>query len=208
MSFETRFAFITSWVRVIMKALNIICKVEFEIKGVENIPDKPCIIMSNHQSTWETLYSYLIFKPQATVLKRELLWIPIFGWALSMLKPIAINRSKKQQALKELMKKAPAAVDQGFWYMVYPEGTRLPYGTTKEFASGSSLIACKHGFDVLPVAHNAGACWPARQFNKYPGKITLSIGPTFSSEGKKAKDLTRDVENWIRAEQLVIERKD
>lgn len=205
MSFEARFAFITSWVRVIMKALSLICGVEFEIRGLENMPSKPCVIMANHQSTWETLYSYLIFRPQATALKRELLWIPVFGWALSMLKPIAINRSKKQQALKELMIKAPDAINQGFWYMVYPEGTRIAFGQQKEFASGSSLIACKHGFDVLPVAHNAGRCWPARSFLKRPGKITLSIGPAFSSEGKKAKDLTKEVESWIRSEQAQID---
>ncbi len=199
-----RFSLITSWVSVIMKALSFFCHIEFEIKGLENIPAKPCVIMSNHQSTWETLYSYLIFKPQATVLKRELLWIPIFGWALLLLRPIAINRSKKQQALKELMIKAPAAINNGFWYMVYPEGTRVSLGEQKEFASGSSLVACKHGFDVLPVAHNAGRCWPAHRFIKQPGKITLSIGPVFSSKGKKAKDLTKEVENWIRAEQNLI----
>jgi 1-acyl-sn-glycerol-3-phosphate acyltransferase len=201
LSFEKRFTFITSWVDVVMKALNFICGIRFEIKGQENIPDRPCVIMANHQSTWETLYSYKIFRPQATVLKRELLWIPIFGWALRLLRPIAINRGRKQQALKYLMNKAPEAINDGFWYMVYPEGTRVAPGETVEYASGSSLIACKNGFDILPIAHNAGHCWPARKFLKYPGVISMSIGPAISSEGKKAKDLTKEVESWIRAEQ-------
>ena len=203
-SFETRFRFITSWVTVIMGALRFLCGIQFEIKGSENIPQNPCVIMSNHQSTWETLYSYKIFSPQATVLKRELLWIPIFGWALLLLKPIAINRSKKQQALKELLKKAPQAINSGFWYMAYPEGTRVAVNDSREFASSSSLIACKHEFPVLPIAHNAGFCWPARKFLKYPGTITLSIGPIIQSDGKKAKDLTKEVESWIKKEQLAL----
>lgn len=204
MSFQNRFNFLLTWVDVIMWALSLICGIRFEIKGIHNIPVHPCVIMANHQSTWETLYSYKIFKPQTTVLKRELLWIPIFGWGLSMLKPIAINRSKKQQALKYLMKKAPDAIRNGFWYMVYPEGTRVNPNEYHDYASGSSLIACKNGFDVLPIAHNAGYCWPARRFLKQPGVITLSIGATISSHGKKAKDLTKEVESWIRQEQIKI----
>lgn len=184
-----------------MFMLSVICKIRFEVKGRENIPATPCIIMSNHQSTWETLYSYKLFSPQATVLKRELLWIPIFGWGLLLLKPIAINRSKKQQALKTLLKQAPLAIEAGFWYMAYPEGTRVPPNQSVEFASSSSLIACKNNFPVLPVAHNAGFCWPARKFLKYPGTITLSIGPLIQSEGKKAKQLTQEVEHWIKNEQ-------
>ncbi len=202
--FEKRYKALTSWIDSIMWLLSVICGIKYEIKGLENIPEKPCVIMSNHQSTWETLYSYKIFAPQATVLKRELLWIPVFGWGLAMLRPIAINRSRKQQALKYLMKKAPEAIRDGFWYMVYPEGTRLKPREYREYASGSSLIACKNGFDVLPVAHNAGYCWPARTSLKYPGTITLSIGPVISSEDKKAKDLTSEVEEWIRKEQEKI----
>jgi 1-acyl-sn-glycerol-3-phosphate acyltransferase len=201
MSFNTRFNLITSWVDVVMKGLSFICGIHYEIKGLENIPDTPCVIMSNHQSTWETLYSYKIFTPQATVLKRELLWIPIFGWALLLLRPIAINRGKKQQALKQLLLKAPGAIHDGFWYMAYPEGTRVSPEKDLPFASSSSLIACKNGFPVLPIAHNAGYCWPARRFLKYPGTITLSIGPIIQSEGKKAKDLTKEVETWVKNEQ-------
>lgn len=204
MSFQSRFNFLLTWVDAIMWALRVTCNIRFEIRGLENIPETPCVIMANHQSTWETLYSYKIFKPQTTVLKRELLWIPIFGWGLSMLKPIAINRSKKQQALKYLMKQAPVSIRNGFWYMVYPEGTRVNPGAHIDYASGSSLIACKNNFNVLPIAHNAGYCWPARTFLKYPGRITLSIGQTISSEGKKAKELTKDVELWIRKEQIRI----
>jgi len=204
MSFENRFRFLLTWVDAIMWALRITCGIRFEIKGLENIPEKPCVIMANHQSTWETLYSYKIFKPQTTVLKRELLWIPVFGWGLRMLKPIAINRSKKQQALKYLLKQAPISIRNGFWYMVYPEGTRLNPGEHVDYASGSSLIACQNGFDVLPIAHNAGYCWPPRKFLKYSGTITLSIGTPISSNGKKAKDLTKEVEAWIRKEQASI----
>jgi 1-acyl-sn-glycerol-3-phosphate acyltransferase len=204
MSFQQRFNFLITWVDAIMWFLSKCCGIEFKIQGQENIPKQPCVIMSNHQSTWETLYSYKIFKPQTTVLKRELLWIPIFGWGLAMLRPIAINRSKKQQALKALMQQAPDAIKKGFWYMVYPEGTRVNPDVYKEYASGSSLIACKNSFDVLPIAHNAGYCWPARKFFKYPGTITLSIGPAITSEGKKAKELTYEIETWIRTEQALI----
>lgn len=202
--FQRRYNILTSWIDTIMSLLSACCGIKFNIIGLENIPDDPCVIMSNHQSTWETLYSYKIFRPQTTVLKRELMWIPIFGWGLAMLRPIAIDRSKKQQALKSLMLKAPAAIRDGFWYMVYPEGTRVKPDQHQAYASGSSLIACKNGFNVLPIAHNAGYCWPARRFLKYPGTITLSIGPVISGKDKKAKDLTQEVEEWIRAEQLRI----
>jgi len=204
LSFEKRYSVITIWIDGVMWLLRVCCDIKFEILGLENIPKQPCVIMSNHQSTWETLYSYKIFKPQTTVLKRELLWIPIFGWGLAMLKPIAINRSKKQQALKYILKKAPEAIRNGFWYMVYPEGTRTEPGKQREYASGSSLIACKNNFDVLPIAHNAGYCWPARKFFKRSGTITLSIGPVIPSSNKKAKNLTKEVQTWIQSEQSRI----
>ncbi len=204
MSFEKRFSFITSWIDVIMKWLSITCNISFEVKGLENIPDKPCVVIANHQSTWETFYTYKLFKPQVTMLKQELLWIPVFGWGLKLLKPIAINRSKKRQALKMIMSEAPKAINNGFWYVAYPEGTRVPVDTHVAFASGSSLIACGGGFNVLPVAHNAGYCWPGKRFLKYPGKITLSIGPVISSADKDARALTREVELWIRKEQQTL----
>lgn len=204
MSFEKRFNFLTSWVDVIMWWLAITCRISFEIKGLENIPAKPCVVIANHQSTWETLYTYKLFKPQATVLKQELLWIPVFGWGLKLLKPIAINRSKKRQALKLLLSEAPKAINKGFWYVAYPEGTRVPVEQYVAFASGSFVIACQGSFNILPVAHNAGFCWPGKRFLKYPGKITLSIGPIISSENKTPRELTLEAETWIRKEQTLL----
>lgn len=201
---ERRFKILTSWVDVIMFWLSLTCNIKFEVIGKENIPTIPCVILSNHQSTWETLYLYKLFKPQTTLLKRELLWIPIFGWGLKMLNPIAINRGNKSAALKQLLSEAPKKINEGYWFVAFPEGTRVGVNEVIPYASGSSLIASKGCFDVLPIAHNAGKCWPGKKFRKASGTITLSIGPVISSSGKKSKALTSEVENWIRAEQAKL----
>ena len=200
LSFEQRYRFVNIWSVVIMWLLRHLNRVRIEVEGREHIPkDRGVVVMSNHQSPWETFYLQLLVSPQATILKKELLWIPFFGWGLALLKPIAIDRSAGTQALKIIVKEGAARLADGISVMIFPEGTRQPPGTIGHFNSGGAMLATRSGADVLPVAHNSGDCWPARSVMRYPGTIRLVIGAPIPSSGKSAKALTAEVERWITA---------
>jgi 1-acyl-sn-glycerol-3-phosphate acyltransferase len=154
--------------------------------------------MANHQSQWETFYLQLLVSPQATILKRELLWVPFFGWGLALLKPIAIDRSKGSQALKTVLKVGQERLAEGISVVIYPEGTRQPPGTLGSFNAGGAMLATRAGVEILPVVHNSGDCWPGRSLLRLPGTIRLRIGAPIPSTGKSSKALTAEVESWIR----------
>lgn len=194
---------ISGWARSMIWWLRVTCNVRHEISGMENIPDKPCIILAKHQSTWETFAFQAIFPTQVYVLKRELLWIPIFGWGLAMTSPIAINRASGREALKQLVSKGQARLAQGLWVVIFPEGTRMrPYQQGK-YHIGGAWLACQTKTPVLPVAHNAGHCWP-KGFIKQAGVIKLHIGPAIATADLKADALNLKVEQWIEAQMQVI----
>jgi 1-acyl-sn-glycerol-3-phosphate acyltransferase len=196
----TRYRIISLWARLMMWALKHICRIDFRVLGAENIPSQPCVVLSKHQSAWETFAFQLIFPPQVYVIKRELLWIPFFGWGLAMCSPIAINRSAGPRAAKQMLSQGKDRIARGFCVIVYPEGTRVAPGTRGKYQSSGSAIAIHAGAPVLPVAQNAGRCWRRNAFLKYPGTVTVSIGPPIDSRGRKADALTREVETWIEAE--------
>ena len=194
---------ISGWARSMIWWLRVTCNVRHEISGMENIPDMPCIILAKHQSTWETFAFQAIFPTQVYVLKRELLWIPIFGWGLAMTSPIAINRASGREALKQLVSKGQARLAQGLWVVIFPEGTRMrPYQQGK-YHIGGAWLACQTKTPVLPVAHNAGHCWP-KGFIKQAGVIKLHIGPAIATADLKADALNLKVEQWIEAQMQVI----
>jgi 1-acyl-sn-glycerol-3-phosphate acyltransferase len=166
------------------------------------------VVLSKHQSAWETLAFQVIFPPQVYVIKRELLWIPFFGWGLAMLSPIAIDRSAGMRAVKQMLMQGKDRLKQGFWVIVYPEGTRTLPGARGSYQIGGAAIAAYAGAPVLPVAHNAGRCWGRKAFLKYPGLITVSIGPAIESRGVKADALTRQAEDWIETEMARLDRPD
>jgi 1-acyl-sn-glycerol-3-phosphate acyltransferase len=170
---------------------------------MENLPDKPCIILAKHQSTWETFAFQAIFPTQVYVLKRELLWIPIFGWGLAMTSPIAINRASGREALKQLVSKGQARLAQGLWVVIFPEGTRMRPHQQGKYHIGGAWLACQTKTPVLPVAHNAGHCWP-KGFIKQAGVIKLHIGPAIATADLKADALNLKVEQWIEAQMQVI----
>ena len=134
------------------------------------------MVLSKHQSAWETVAFQVIFPPQVYVIKRELLWIPFFGWGLAMVSPIAIDRRAGMRALKQMLEQGKDRLARGFWVIVYPEGTRIAPGERGTYQTGGAAIASHAGAPVLPVAHNAGTCWRRNAFLKYPGTITVSIG--------------------------------
>lgn len=196
----TRYRIITVWNRLVIGAAQSICGIRYEIRGLENLPDHPVIVMAKHQSAWETIALPILLPPQAIVLKKELLAIPFFGWGLGMLSPIAINRKAGKEALKQIVAQGAARIKQGFWVMIFPEGTRVKPGEAGRYAIGGAWLATHTKTPVLPVAHNAGELWPKHAFLKYPGTITLSIGPVISSHGKKTDALNEEIKAWIETE--------
>ncbi len=204
----TRYRIITTWSRLIVLAAEHICGIRYRVLGAEHAPHRPCVVLSKHQSAWETLAFQVIFPAQVYVIKRELLWIPFFGWGLAMLSPIAIDRSAGMRAVKQMLKLGKDRLAHGFWIIVYPEGTRIAPGARGTYQMGGAAIAVHAGAPVLPVAHNAGNCWRRKAFLKYPGLITVSIGPPIDSGGLKADVLTRQAEAWIETEMPRLGRSD
>jgi 1-acyl-sn-glycerol-3-phosphate acyltransferase len=191
------------WVTTLLWAAKVFCGISHEIEGLENLPtDHSAIVLSKHQSAWETVAFRLFLPTHVTLLKRSLLWIPIGGWALATLRPIAIDRENQREALKILMEQGTRALNDGLWVLVFPEGTRTAPGEDKKFSAGGAMLAHKTGYPVIPLAHNAGEVWPRYSFLKYPGVIKVKIGAPIETEGKKAKEINELAEEWIKQAML------
>jgi len=162
------------------------------------VPPAPFVLLANHQSPWETLFLYWEFLPICAILKRELYKIPFFGWALRLLRPIAIDRSKRGKALQQLLEQGRENLDDGFSVLVFPEGTRVEPGSEKKYSAGGAELAIASGRMIVPLAHNAGLFWPAHKFVKHAGTIRVVIGKPIDPTGRKARDVTREVEAWTR----------
>lgn len=195
-----RYAIGSLWAKFVIWWLKITHNIDYKIIGLKTMPATACVIMSNHQSTWETLVFQLIFPQQVWVLKRELLWIPIFGWGLALTSPIVINRSNKLQAIKTLTKQGAAKLKRGLWVVVFPEGTRQGR-QVGHYQSGGAMIAKSANAAIIPVYHNAGKYWAKRQFIKKPGTIDLVIGKPIDPSDKTAKQLSKEVEQWARQQE-------
>ncbi|MDX1464844.1 MAG: lysophospholipid acyltransferase family protein [Halomonas sp.] len=184
--------FIIAWFR-------LVCGVRYEFRGHERLPDGPCVILSNHQSEWETVYLQLLHPPVCTVLKRELLNIPVFGWGLRLLHPIALDRSKPARAMKQVLTQGKARLEAGLSVLIFPEGTRVSPGSRVRYNKSGAVIACRAGMPVVPVAHNAGERWPGRHWVKKPGRLTLEVGPAIATEGRTPEEVMAEAEAWIEA---------
>ena len=193
---KTRYGLLSQWSNYCLFALKFFCNIKLEVIGKENIPTQPCVIISNHQSTWETLGFQQIFPLQTWVLKKELLWIPVFGWGLAMLKPIVIDRGEKLKALKKVISQGVERLAAGVYVVIFPEGTRQVYGQLGEYQNGGVAIAKKSNTLILPVYHNAGKHWPKGSFIKHPGTITVVIGKPIEPGKTQASKLTQQVYDW------------
>ena len=200
LDFKKRYYLITRWAVFNLWWLKICCNVTYEIKGKDNIPGKPCIVMSKHQSAFETLALQQIFIPQVWILKKELLQIPVYGWGLASMQPIAINRDSTIKSFRQIADQGCERLQKGYWVIIFPEGTRVAPNKKKKYLPGGGMLAEKSGAQVVPVAHNAGRLWPRNSMIKKPGLITIKIGPVIESENKSAKEITDEVENWIEKE--------
>lgn len=198
--YRVRYTYLTLWNFLVMRWLSITCGVRCEVHGREHIPPGPFVLMSKHQSEWETLFLQVLRPPIATVLKKELLRVPFFGWGLGLLEPIAIDRSNPKQALKHIMERGQQLIGLGRSIMIFPEGTRTPPGQVGNYARSGATLACKAGVPILPVAHNAGRYWPSKKFLKYPGVIQVVIGPALDTTDSDGRALTEQVKNWIEGE--------
>ena len=195
-NYSTRHKFLSQWAIFCIWWLKITLNIKMNIIGQENINKSPCVIISNHQSTWETLAFQTIFPPHTWVLKQELLWLPVFGWSLALLKPIVINRGDKLNAIKKVIKQGADRLIQGISIVVFPEGTRQAHKHLGDYQNGAAAIAKKSSHDIIPVYHNAGKCWPKGGFIKKPGVVTIIIGEPISSSILTSSELTKKVRDW------------
>jgi len=173
------------------------CGIRYRVEGRENLPAGPVVVLSKHQSAWETIAFTVIFPPHSWVLKQELLDIPVFGWMLKRFSPVAIDRSQPRKALRQLLEQGGRYLREGLWIVVFPEGTRVPPRIRGQYAAGGALLAARNRVPVVPVAHNAGDFWPARGFLKYPGTVQVRIGACIDTEGKDAAEINAAAEDWI-----------
>ncbi|MFM8354680.1 MAG: lysophospholipid acyltransferase family protein [Gammaproteobacteria bacterium] len=190
MPFKERFAFIVGcWTRLSLAWLRFTCGIRWEVAGLEHLPDQPCIVFARHESTWETLFLQTVIAPQATLIKRELLWIPFFGWAFSTLRPIAIDRSDGRKALRQLIHDGGDRLRSGMWVVLFPEGTRVPSDQPVRLQPGGSALASATGFPVVVFAHDAGRYWPAHAFGKTPGTIRGAFSAPIDTAGLSTKQV-------------------
>ena len=185
------------WIKVVLNALKFLCGVSWKVEGIENIPNTPCIVVSNHQGQWESFFLQTLFIPSTSIIKKELLLIPLFGWALRCMKPITLNRLNRVSSLKKVIKKGVIKLKNGFSIILFPEGTRIsPDKGIQPFARSCGLLSVKSGFPVLPICHNSGKYWKNKKFIKSPGKVVLRIGEPIL--GKDPKVITNDAYNWVK----------
>jgi 1-acyl-sn-glycerol-3-phosphate acyltransferase len=198
---RSRYRIISLWSRGVVWLARWICGIRWRVEGLEHLPARPAVILAKHQSAWETLAFQVIFPPQVYLLKRELLWIPFFGWGLAAMSPIAIDRSRGRAALRQLAARGAERLAQGFWIVVFPEGTRTAPGRRRKYQLGGAWLAARTHAPVVPVAHNAGLRWPRNGFVKRPGLVTVRIGPAIDSAGRSAETINRLAEAWIEEQQ-------
>jgi 1-acyl-sn-glycerol-3-phosphate acyltransferase len=191
------YALADHWARGQLWMLKALCGLTYTIEGRENIPEGAHVSMWKHSSTWETIAQAAIFPPQAWVLKRELIWIPLVGWAIWLLKPIAINRNAGATAVNQVIEQGTQRLAAGYWILIFPEGTRVAVGESRKYGVSGALLASKAGCKIIPVAHNAGKFWPRRGWVKHPGTIQVAIGPPIEAAGRDPRELNAEIRGWI-----------
>lgn len=197
----------SNWCRLAVWGARFFCGIKVDIKGRENIPDKPCVIMLKHTSTFETFWHVTLFPQTAWVVKREMMWIPIIGWAISLaLDPIAINRSSGGPAVKQVIRQGKEKFARGVWVSIFPEGTRMPPGETRKYGISGAALAHEAQVMILPVAHNAGDLWRRRSFTKHPGTIKVRIGELIDPAEHVPRESNRIAQEWIETQMHEISR--
>jgi 1-acyl-sn-glycerol-3-phosphate acyltransferase len=192
--------FVMPMVRMIMGLVRSLLRIDQRVLGTENIPARPCIIMSKHQSAWETFALQEIFPLTSFVYKRELHWLPFFGWGLKLMPFVGIDRTAGKAALNQVAERGKKRLDEGYSIVIFPEGTRVAPGHHRRYKIGGAHLAVTSGAPVVPVALNSGECWRRKAFIKTPGTVTVSIGPAIDPAGKTAEQVNAAAEAWVEAE--------
>jgi 1-acyl-sn-glycerol-3-phosphate acyltransferase len=198
--YRIRAPYLLLWNRFTLFWLRLTCGVRYVLKGGDNIPNGPIVALSKHESQWETFYLQLALHPIATILKKELLDIPGFGWGLRQMQPIPIDRGSPREAIRQMLRLGEERIAAGLSVLVFPEGTRTAPGKTARFARGGANLAIQAKVPVVPIAHNAASFWPAHQWTKHPGTITVSFGKPIDTRDKGAAEVTEAARAWIEAE--------
>ncbi len=198
---HVRYYLIIKWTALVVWGARFFCGIRWQVEGWENLPDAPCVLLSKHQSAWETMWipSHMP-REVCFVYKRELHYVPFFGWGIASLRMIHIDRDKGRGAFESVVSQGSQRLAEGRWIIMFPEGTRVPIGERRPYKQGGTRLAVRLAVPVVPIAHNAGHCWPRNSFIKKPGLVTVSIGPPIPSIGKTSEALMDEVEAWIESE--------
>jgi 1-acyl-sn-glycerol-3-phosphate acyltransferase len=197
-SFKVRYRFINYYSRLNLWVLKNLCRIDYRVEGIENIPaNESCIIFSKHQSALETMMVQIIFPSLTFVVKQELLWLPFFGWGLRAIDPIAINRKAGRKAISQIVEQGVKRLNKGISIVIFPEGTRSQPGTKLPYKKGGAILASQSEHRVIPIAHTAGEFWPKGFLSRQTGTIVMSIGPAIETKGKKAENIMYEAERWI-----------
>lgn len=188
------------WCRAILGLLRALCGLDYRVRGLDDLPAANAVILMKHSSSWETIAQILLFPRQTWVLKRELIWAPVLGWAIFFLKPIAINRKGGRAAVEQVIRQGRHRLDAGLWVVIFPEGTRVPVGESRRYGLSGVLLAQAAGRPIVPVAHNAGYFWPRRGLKKRAGTIDIVVGAPMPTAGREPRELIAEVQAWIEAE--------
>ena len=198
-------AIVVNYCNLTLWAGNFFCGMKVVVEGQENLPDDPSVIMIKHTTTLETYGHVPMFPRTAWVLKREIVWMPIFGWVIGLLfRPIAIRRSARSNAVKQVIRQGKEKLARGIWVTIFPEGTRMPPGETRKYGVSGAALAQEANVMIVPVAHNAGDFWPRLKFTKRPGTIRFCIGPPISAQGRSPRETNLVVQDWIEGKMLEI----
>lgn len=194
------FALAQLWTHMAIFFVRVICGIKHQVIGTDNVPTTPTIVMAKHQSSWETIFFMTFFPAQTWVIKKELVMVPFFGWGIAMLTPVSIDRSAGKDALQQVVEQGAQRMKDGLWMMIWPEGHRIAPDKKGRYKIGGAALSAKTDVPILPIAHNAGTYWPRHWFWKYPGTITVSIGPLIHPHGREAAEIIVEVEDWIENE--------
>ncbi|MEO7743650.1 MAG: lysophospholipid acyltransferase family protein [Usitatibacter sp.] len=193
-----------SYTRVMLAWVEASCGIGYQVSGWENVPRSPAVIMSKHQSAWETIFLEARFPDQCWIIKKELQWLPFVGWGLIAIRAIAIDRSSGQSAREQIVQQGVQRLKEGLWVTIFPEGTRVAPGKRGRYGIGGALLATRAGMPILPIAHNAGEYWPRYAFRKRAGTVRVVIGPLIATQGRDAISVNNEVESWIEEQMRLI----
>jgi len=194
---EAPFTLARLYTKVMLRWVEISCGIRYEVSGWEHVPKTPVVIMSKHQSAWETIFIESAFPSQCWIVKKELLWLPFVGWGLMAIRAIAIDRSSGSSAREQIVEQGAQRLKEGLWVSIFPEGTRVAPGTIGRYGIGGALLATRTGTPILPMAHNAGEYWGRYAFKKRAGRVKVVIGPPIQTAGRDVVTVNREVQDWI-----------